>query len=103
MDATRRHRPGKLRFDEIPPRALQEVARAATVGAGRSSDELPVSVQFAALMRHAVSFYTGEDQDPADQHKHMAAVSLRAMHLLETVRRIEAGELPAELDDRLKT
>ena len=93
----------KLRFDEIPPRALQEVARAATVGAGRNSAEQPVSVQYAALMRHAVAFYTGEDRDPDDEHKHMAAVSLRAMHLLETIRRIEAGELPAELDDRPKT
>lgn len=87
----------KLRFDEIPPRALQEVARAATVGAGRKSAELPVSEQFAALMRHAVAFYTGEDRAPGDKHQHLAAVSLRAMQLMETVR------LHPELDDRPKT
>jgi len=87
----------KLRFDEIPPRALQEVARAATVGAGRKSVELPVSVQFAALMRHAVAFYTGEDSAPGDEHTHMAAVSFRAMQIAETVR------LHPELDDRPKT
>ena len=87
----------KLRFDEIPPRAFQEVARAATVGAGRRSSELPVSVQFAALMRHAVAFHSGEDRGPGDEHLHLAAVSLRAMHLMETVR------TRPDLDDRPKT
>jgi hypothetical protein len=91
----------KLRFDEIPPRALQEVARAATVGAEKHSAdpavEKPISVQFAALMRHAIAFYAGEDRGPGDEHSHLAAVSLRAMQLMETVR------TRADLDDRPKT
>jgi len=58
----------KLRFDLIPPDALEELAKIYTIGAGRYGDRnwekgMNWGRIYAALQRHLNSFWGGQDFD----------------------------------------
>lgn len=90
---------GKLRFDLIPPRPLEELARVYTIGAAKYADRgwekgLRWGRVFAAMMRHAWSWWRGERTDPVDGQHHLASVAWCALALMEYER------THPELDDR---
>lgn len=93
------------RVDLMPPRAVLEVAE--HFGRGAAKYTTPDhdgsrnwekgynwSLSYAALMRHALAWWDGEDMDPELQSHHMAAVAFHALVLLEN-RRINP-----QFDDR---
>jgi len=90
---------GKLRFDLIPVRSLEEVAGLYTMGAKKYADRnwekgLSWSRCFAAMMRHAWAFWRGETFDKEDGQHHMASVAWYALAF------IEYEYTHPELDDR---
>jgi len=89
------------RFDLIPGRPLWELAELYGRGAAKYFENnwrkgYKWSLSFAALMRHAWLFWSGEDRDKETGCHHMAAVCFHAMAL------IEFGVTHPELDDRPK-
>ena len=79
----------KLRFDLIPAKALQEVAKAYTIGADKHGDEdwrneKDLNVFFAAMQRHAWRWKAGEQFDD-DGHHHLSAVVFNAMSILDII------------------
>lgn len=90
---------GKLRYDLIPPRPLQELARVYTIGARKYDDRnwekgIKWGRIFAAMMRHAWAWMIGERWDPVDGQHHLASVAWCAFALME----FESTH--PELDDR---
>lgn len=70
---------GKLRYDLLPPDALDEVARVFTIGAAKYADRnwekgMSWGRVFAALMRHAWAWWRGEQYDPVDGQHHLSSV-----------------------------
>lgn len=89
----------KLRFDLIPVRSLEKVARVYTIGAKKYDDNnwrkgLKWGRVFAAMMRHAWAWMRGESHDPVDGQHHLASVAWCALTLMEY------EETHPELDDR---
>lgn len=89
----------KLRYDLIPPYALEEVVKVFGIGAKKYGDHnyrkgLGWSRIYAAMMRHLEAWRRGEDDDPVDGQKHLASVAWGAMALLEY------SHIAKELDDR---
>lgn len=79
---------GKLRFDLIPPKPLQEVVRVFTIGAGKYGERnwekgIEWSRIFSAMQRHAWAWWSGEDNDPVDGQSHLASVAWCALVLME--------------------
>jgi len=75
------------RFDLIPVRALEELARVYGVGA-RKYDEhnwrrgYPWGWSFGAMLRHAWAFWRGESRDPETGLHHLAHVAWHAFTLM---------------------
>lgn len=91
---------GKLRYDLIPISFLESIAVVFTEGSEHYGDRnwqkgIPVSRYYASHMRHLYSFLTG---DTSEDHLSKAIWNLLAVQW--TLRAIEEGELPCELDDR---
>jgi len=94
---------GKPRWDLLPPDAMDELVRLYTAGADKYGEYnwakgMSWSRVFAAMMRHAWSFWRGEnlDTDPvgAKQH-HMASVAWCALTLLAyTLRKAGTDDRP---------
>lgn len=89
----------KLRFDLIPVRPLEEVARVYTIGAKKYSDRnwekgLKWSRVFGALLRHAFAWWRGEKYDLENGQHHLASVCWNALALMEY------ENTHSELDDR---
>ena len=89
----------KLRFDLLPVRPMQELARVYTIGATKYSDRnwergLKWGRVYAALQRHANAWWGGERFDTVDGQDHLASVAWCAMALLEYER------TRPEFDDR---
>lgn len=87
------------RFDLLPVRPMWAVAEHYGLGAQKYAArnwELGYewSLSFAAMMRHALSFWNGEDNDPELGTPHLAAVVFHAFSLMEW------GRTHPELDDR---
>mgnify|MGYP001588609325 CR=1 FL=1 len=66
------------RFDLIPPAALIALAEHFGVGATKYEDRnwergYPWSLSFAALQRHILAFWNGEDLDPETRSHHAIA------------------------------
>jgi len=100
-----KHDDGKIRYDLIPAYPLFETARAFTIGATKYSDRnweqgMSWSKYFAAMMRHAWAWWSGERDDPKDGQHHLAAVIFCAMALMEYQRRSSGTDdrPPAYLD-----
>lgn len=78
---------GKLRYDLIPPEALEELARVYTIGAKKYSDRnwekgMSWGRVFAAMMRHSWAWLRGETNDPVDGQHHLSSVAWCAFTLL---------------------
>lgn len=76
---------GKLRYDLIPPEALEGLALVYTIGANKYADRnwekgISFGRVFAALMRHAWKWWLGEERDPDGQH-HLDSVAWCAFAL----------------------
>ena len=100
-----RRNAGKLAVHLVPPVLIRAVASVLGIGAKKYTARnwelgMEYSVAYASLQRHALAFWSGEDTDPESGEHHMAHVATNAAFLLEYARRIEAGTLPASLDDR---
>jgi hypothetical protein len=75
------------RFDLLPVEALSSIARLYGVGAQKYASHnwrrgYDWSKSYAAMMRHANLFWSGEDIDPETGEPHMAAVAFHAMTLI---------------------
>lgn len=75
------------RFDLLPVEPLREIARLYARGAEKYADHnwrkgYDWSLSYAALMRHATSWWDGEDLDQETERHHMASVAFHAMALL---------------------
>lgn len=87
LDKAIKNDTGKLRFDLLPPEALEAVAEVYTIGAKKYADRnwekgLSWGRVFAALMRHAWAWMRGETFDQVDGQRHMASVAWCALALL---------------------
>lgn len=66
----------KLRYDLIPPEALDSLARVLTFGANKYADRnwekgMDWGRVFGACMRHLWAFWRGEDKDPETGYSHL--------------------------------
>jgi hypothetical protein len=92
-------RDGKGRFDLLPMRALQRLARHFEGGAKKYGDRnwekgQPISRYMDSAIRHACKYIQGErDED------HLIAAAWNIMCAADTEERIAAGLLPKELND----
>lgn len=82
---------GKLRYDLIPPFALEELARVFSYGAEKYGARnweagLDWSRLFAAAQRHLWSWFAGEDQDKETSLSHLAHAAWNCLALLEFAR-----------------
>lgn len=82
---------GKLRFDLVPARSLEDLVRIYTYGAQKYADRnwekgIEWSRVFAAMMRHLWAFWSGETLDPESGMPHMAHAAWGCFTLLEYAR-----------------
>ena len=94
-----KHDLGKVRMDLIPVKPLLYVGKAFTHGAIEYGDRnwekgLKWSRPYAAIQRHVLAFWDGEDLDPKSGLPHLAHLIAEAMFILEFM------ETHPELDDR---
>ena len=78
---------GKARFDLLPPDALWEVVRVYTAGAGKYGDRnwekgIRYGRVFAAICRHAFSWWRGERADEETGIHHLAHAAWNCLALL---------------------
>jgi hypothetical protein len=91
---------GKLRYDLIPPEALEELARVYTIGAAKYADNGWLNEPmrwgriFRALVGHAFKWWGGETYDAQDGQHHLSSVAWCAFSLMVYEKR-ELGQ-----DDR---
>lgn len=100
-----RRNAGKLAVHLVPPVLMRAVAAVLGKGAEKYAPRnwelgMEYSTAYASLTRHCLAFWDGENVDPESGQHHMAHVATNAAFILEYARRIEAGTLPAALDDR---
>lgn len=81
---------GKTRWDLLAWGPLTEVANVATYGSIKYAEEnwragLKYKETFGSMMRHAVSWFLGEERDPESGCHHLAHVIWNAMVLLEFI------------------
>jgi hypothetical protein len=91
---------GKARYDLIPARPLDELARVFTLGAAKYGERnweqgIGFGRVFAAMMRHAWAWWRGERRDPEDGQHHLSSVAWCALVLMELER------THSECDDRV--
>lgn len=94
---------GKPRVDLIPPGVILELAKIYAMGAEKYSEHgwledggMDWSRIYAALQRHALAFWGGEDIDPESGLPHMAHVMWNAAAL------VHYGKTGLGQDDRLR-
>ena len=95
----------KLRYDLLPVKPLEELARVYTIGAKKYGDRnwekgLKFGRVFGALMRHAWAWWRGETADPENGQHHLAAVAWAAFALIEYEQNVQKR---LDLDDRPQT
>lgn len=91
---------GKGRFDLIPYEAQHEIACCYEEGAGKYDPRnwekgIPVSRFMSSALRHMSKAASGYTDEP-----HLAQAAFNIMGAITTIKRVEMGQLPAELDDR---
>lgn len=97
--SVRDSRTGKGRFDLLPPAALRRLAQHFERGAEKYGDRnwekgQPLQSYLDSALRHIFNHQEGmRDED------HLIAAVWNLLVYVETEHRVEAGELPAELDD----
>jgi hypothetical protein len=77
---------GKLRMDLLPPDAISALATILTDGAAKYNPRnwekgMDWSRPYAALLRHLMAWWGGEDIDPESGHPHMWHVLCNAVFL----------------------
>lgn len=82
---------GKLPFDLLPVRPLEQLVAAYQVGADKYGPNswrrgIVFSLVFAAMMRHAWAWWRGEKFDLEDGQHHLASVASSALILIELER-----------------
>jgi hypothetical protein len=75
------------RFDLLPWRPLEEVARCFAAGSAKYSDHNwrrghAWSLSYAALIRHLALFWEGEECDPETGTHHLAAATFHCLTLI---------------------
>ena len=90
---------GKGRFDLLPFEALEQLAKIFERGCQKYGDRnwekgIPLSRYIDSGLRHAHKFASGRRDEP-----HLAMAAWNFCCCLATLERIEAGILPAELND----
>lgn len=90
---------GKLRYDLIPVRPLQEIVSVLTYGAAKYKDRnwekgILWSRIYAATQRHLWDFWGGETHDPESGLSHLAHATFGCLALMEY------HMTHTELDDR---
>jgi len=83
----RKYDDGKARFDLLPPDAIWEVVRVYTAGAGKYGDRnwekgIRYGRVFAAICRHAFSWWRGERADQETGIHHLAHAAWNCLALL---------------------
>ena len=78
---------GKLRMDLLPPDALEALARILTDGAVKYGSRnwergMAWSRPYAALLRHLLAWWGGQDTDPESGHPHLWHVLTNAAFLV---------------------
>lgn len=78
---------GKLRMDLLPPDALEALARILTDGAVKYGPRnwergMDWSRPYAALLRHLLAWWGGQDTDPESGHPHLWHVMTNAVFLV---------------------
>lgn len=91
---------GKLRYDLVPPEAMQEYVRVLTFGANKYADRnweggIAYSRLFAAAFRHMFAFLLGERMDPETGISHLA----HAICCLNFLLTYEIRDMSEEFDD----
>jgi hypothetical protein len=79
---------GKARYDLMPPRPVDALARLFTMGAAKYGERnweqgILFGRIFSAMMRHAWAWWRGERDDPEDGQPHLASVAWCALTLME--------------------
>jgi hypothetical protein len=88
MSEGRKFDGGKLRFDLVPPSALEAIVGAISYGAAKYDDDNWKKVPdgrrryFGALMRHAWAYARGEAKDPESGLPHLAHAGACVLFLL---------------------
>ncbi len=95
---------GKLRYDLLPPYALDELAKVYTYGANKYTDNnwrkgMKWGRIYAALMRHLWKFWAGEDRDKESGILHLSHALWGVVTLLEYC---DNGPRYYSFDDRIK-
>lgn len=97
--AVRDAAPGKGLPSEIPPIAIRKIAArfesgAIQYGRGNCRKGIPLSSYYESIMRHLLAWAEGQtDED------HLGAMGWNYAMAAWTEQEIQAGRLPAELDD----
>ena len=78
---------GKLRMDLLPPEIDSAIARILTDGADKYGERnweqgMAWSRPYAALRRHLIAWWSGEDADPESGHSHLWHVLTNAAFLV---------------------
>lgn len=93
------------RHDLIPAAPIHELAILFGVGAMKYADDnwrngYELSKSIGALKRHLELWVSGQERDEETGVSHLASVMWHCCCLYVLVREIEAGNLPAEFDNR---
>lgn len=91
---------GKGSFELLPFIAIWELSKHFEDGANKYAPHnwrkgIPYSKFFNSAIRHLFKWMMGFDDEP-----HLRAAAWNVLCLLETMRMVELGRLPSELDDR---
>ena len=78
---------GKLRFDLLPPEVENAIAQILTDGAAKYGEKnwergMAWSRPYAALRRHLIAWWSGQDTDPESGHSHLWHVLTNAAFLV---------------------
>ena len=95
---------GKPPISLVPRELIEGAARAFAYGAAKYGAQnfrqgLAVSRLVDALMRHLLAWKESEEVDESGLD-HLDHVAASLGMLMDTIKRVRAGKLPAELDDR---
>ncbi|MFC3127229.1 dATP/dGTP diphosphohydrolase domain-containing protein [Pseudoroseomonas globiformis] len=99
---------GKPRMDLVAPSIMTAIATVAEFGARKYAarnweNGMEYGKVYASLMRHLLAWWEGQENDPESGLPHLHHVAWNAQALVEYDRRLKAGTLPAEVDDRPST
>lgn len=100
-----RHNAGKPRVDLVAPSIMTAIAAVAAFGAEKYAARnwekgMEYGKVYASLMRHLMAWWQGEEVDAESGLPHLHHVAWNVQALVEYDRRLKAGTLPAEVDDR---